>query len=151
MSNQHPSVVHRTIQADGVAVVRIDRPEARNALNAAVRQQLAEHFRKDSADNWVARIHAVKVPVGVINDIGRALEEPQVLARDMLVEIPHALNPGFRMVGSPLKLSETPVQYQRPAPMLGEHTDEVLKRRLGLDEARLAELKAKGVIEQLGE
>ncbi|WP_259754637.1 CaiB/BaiF CoA transferase family protein [Pseudomonas sp. GCEP-101] len=113
--------------------------------------KLAEHFQGDTADNWVRRIHAVKVPVGVINDIGRALEEPQVVARDMLVDIPHAQNPGFRMVGSPLKLSETPVEYQRPAPMLGEHTDEVLKRRLGLDDARLAALKAEGVIEQLGQ
>jgi len=112
--------------------------------------KLAEHFQGDSADNWVRRIHAMKVPVGVINDIGRALDEPQVVARDMLVEIPHAQNPAFRMVGSPLKLSETPVEYQRPAPMLGEHTDEVLKRRLGLDDARLAQLKAEGVIEQLG-
>lgn len=113
--------------------------------------KLAEHFLSDTADNWVTRIHAVKVPVGVINDIGRALEEPQVLARDMLVHIPHALNSGFRMVGSPVKLSDTPVEYQRPAPRLGEHTHEVLKRRLGLDDARLAELKAQGVIEQLGD
>ncbi len=113
--------------------------------------KLAEHFQGDTADNWVRRIHAMKVPVGVINDIGRALDEPQVVARDMLVDIPHAQNPGFRMVGSPLKLSETPVEYQRPAPMLGEHTDEVLKRRLGLDDARLAALKAEGVIEQLGQ
>ncbi|MFR0692935.1 CaiB/BaiF CoA transferase family protein [Enterobacterales bacterium AE_CKDN230030158-1A_HGKHYDSX7] len=113
--------------------------------------KLAEHFQGDTADNWVRRIHAKKVPVGVINDIGRALDEPQVVARDMLVEIPHAQNPALRMVGSPLKLSETPVEYQRPAPMLGEHTDEVLKRRLGLDDARLAQLKAEGVIEQLGE
>ncbi|MDF3867806.1 CaiB/BaiF CoA-transferase family protein [Pseudomonas denitrificans (nom. rej.)] len=112
--------------------------------------KLAEHFRGDTADNWVKRIHAMKVPVGVINDIGRALDEPQVVARDMLVEIPHAQNSAFRMVGSPLKLSDTPVEYQRPAPMLGEHTDEVLKRRLGLDDARLAALKAEGVIEQLG-
>ncbi|MBD9500866.1 CaiB/BaiF CoA transferase family protein [Pseudomonas sp. BGr12] len=112
--------------------------------------KLAEHFQGDTADNWVRRIHAMKVPVGVINDIGRALDEPQVVARDMLVEIPHAQNPAFRMVGSPLKLSDTPVEYQRPAPMLGEHTDEVLKRRLGLDDARLAALKAEGVIEQLG-
>jgi len=112
--------------------------------------KLAEHFQGDTADNWVRRIHAMKVPVGVINDIGRALDEPQVVARDMLVEIPHAQNPAFRMVGSPLKLSDTPVEYQRPAPMLGEHTDEVLKRRLGLDDARLATLKAEGVIEQLG-
>ncbi|MBD9629318.1 CaiB/BaiF CoA transferase family protein [Pseudomonas sp. PDM19] len=112
--------------------------------------KLAEHFQGDTADNWVRRIHAMKVPVGVINDIGRALDEPQVVARDMLVEVPHAQNPAFRMVGSPLKLSDTPVEYQRPAPMLGEHTDEVLKRRLGLDDARLAALKAEGVIEQLG-
>ncbi|SDS23303.1 CaiB/BaiF CoA transferase family protein [Pseudomonas oryzae] len=114
-------------------------------------EKLAEHFLSDTADNWVTRIHAVKVPVGVINDIGRALDEPQVLARDMLVDIPHALNPGFRMVGSPVKLSDTPVEYQRPAPQLGEHTDDVLKRRLGLDDVRLAELKAQGVIEQLGD
>ncbi len=113
--------------------------------------KLAEHFLGDTADNWVTRIHAVKVPVGVINDIGRALEEPQVLARDMLVDIPHALNSGFRMAGSPVKLSDTPVEYQRPAPQLGEHTDDVLKRRLGLDDVRLAELKAQGVIEQLGD
>ena len=69
----------------------------------------------------------------------------------MLVHIPHALNSGFRMVGSPVKLSDTPVEYQRPAPRLGEHTDDVLKRRLGLDDGRLAELKAQGVIEQLGD
>ncbi|EIU1413940.1 CaiB/BaiF CoA transferase family protein [Pseudomonas aeruginosa] len=111
--------------------------------------KLAEHFLGDTADNWVSRIHAKKVPVGVINDIGRALDEPQVVARDMLVDIPHAQNPAFRMVGSPVKLSDTPVEYQRPAPMLGEHTDEVLKRRLGLDDVRLAQLKAEGVIEQL--
>jgi crotonobetainyl-CoA:carnitine CoA-transferase CaiB-like acyl-CoA transferase len=48
-------------------------------------------------------------------------------------------------------MSGTPVEYLRPAPMLGEHTDEVLKRQLGLDDERLAELKARGVIEQLGE
>ena len=113
--------------------------------------KLAEHFLSDTANNWVTRIHAVKVPVGVINDIGRALEEPQVLARDMLVHIPHALNSGFRMVGSPVKLSDTPVEYQRPAPRLGEHTDDVLKRRLALDDGRLAELQAQGVIEQLGD
>ena len=113
--------------------------------------KLAEHFQGDTADNWVKRIHAMKVPVGVINDIGRALDEPQVVARDMLVAIPHAQNPAFRMVGSPLKLSETPVEYQRPAPMLGEHTDEVLKRGVGIDDARVAQMKGEGVIEQLGQ
>jgi crotonobetainyl-CoA:carnitine CoA-transferase CaiB-like acyl-CoA transferase len=109
---------------------------------------LTEHFLSDTADNWVSKIHAVKVPVGVINDIGRALAEPQVLARDMLVNIPHPLNPDFKMVGSPVKLSDTPVEYKRPAPRLGEHTEQVLST-LGLDAAKLAELKEKGIIEQL--
>lgn len=117
----------------------------------AIVSLLAEHFRGDTADNWVRRIHARKVPVGLINDIGGALAEPQVLARDMLIDIPHALNPEFRMVGSPIKLSATPVEYRLPPPRLGEHTDEVLRRQLGLNEARLAELKAQGVIAQLAD
>ncbi|MCB4796673.1 CoA transferase [Pseudomonas sp. NP21570] len=110
---------------------------------------LSEYFLNDTADNWVTRIHAAKVPVGVINDIGRALAEPQVLARDMLVSIPHAKNPDFKMVGSPVKLSGTPVEYKRPAPMLGEHTEQVLKSVLGLSADALEVLKDKGVIEQL--
>ncbi|WXL24291.1 CaiB/BaiF CoA-transferase family protein [Ectopseudomonas mendocina] len=109
---------------------------------------LSEHFLKDTADNWVSKIHAVKVPVGVINDIGRALDEPQVLARNMLVNLPHPLNPDFKMVGSPVKLSDTPVEYKHAAPRLGEHTEQVLST-LGLDADKLAELKDKGIIEQL--
>lgn len=110
---------------------------------------LSQHFLGDTADNWVRKIHAVKVPVGVINDVGRALAEPQVLARDMLVEIPHALNPHFKMVGSPVKLSDTPVEYKCPPPMLGQNTDEVLRRQLGLSDEQLATLKEKGIVEQL--
>jgi len=67
----------------------------------------------------------------------------------MLVDIPHAKNPDFRMVGSPVKLSGTPVEYKRPAPMLGEHTEQVLKSVLGLSADALDVLKDKGVIEQL--
>lgn len=108
---------------------------------------LAQHFKAGKAEDWVARIHAVKVPVGVINDIGRALAEPQVLARDMLVNLPHPENPAFQMVGSPLKLSDTPVQYHRPAPVLGQDTDTVLTR-LGIAPERLHALKEQGVVEQ---
>jgi crotonobetainyl-CoA:carnitine CoA-transferase CaiB-like acyl-CoA transferase len=117
----------------------------------AIVQVLAEHFLTDTADNWVSRIHAVKVPVGVINDIGRALSEPQVLARNMLVTLPHKQNAAFQMVGSPIKLSQTPVEHIRPAPRLGEHTNRVLKTALGMDDARLKALAAQGVIEQFAE
>ena len=112
---------------------------------------LAGHFLTASADEWVSRIHAVKVPVGAINNIAQALAEPQVQARDMLVPVAHPLNPDFAMVGSPLKLSGSPVQYQRPPPVLGQDTDAVLAKRLGLSEAELVELKKQGVIEQSGE
>lgn len=124
----------------------------RNADRVRHRDQLVEilasHFLAGMADEWVAKIHAVKVPVGAINNIAQALDEPQIQARDMLVNIPHPLNPAFTMVGSPIKLSETPVEYQRPAPMLGQDTDAVLRDRLGLSAKQLAGLKDLGIIEQ---
>jgi crotonobetainyl-CoA:carnitine CoA-transferase CaiB-like acyl-CoA transferase len=127
---------------------------ARNADRVSNREAivaiLAKYFLGASADEWVGRIHPQGVPVGAINSIAQALDEPQVLARNMLVNIPHPLKADFVTVGSPIKLSGTPVEYLRPAPMLGEHTDEVLKRELGLDDERLAQLKAQGIIEQLG-
>ncbi|HCJ28865.1 MAG TPA: CoA transferase [Pseudomonas sp.] len=139
-------------EAIGLPELPVDPRFTKNADRVRNREAivdlLSEHFLKDTADNWVTRIHAVKVPVGVINDVGRALAEPQVLARDMLVNIPHPMNPDFKMVGSPVKLSDTPVEYKRPAPRLGEHTEKVLSE-LGLDAAKLAELKEKGIIEQL--
>jgi crotonobetainyl-CoA:carnitine CoA-transferase CaiB-like acyl-CoA transferase len=128
---------------------------ARNADRVSNREEivaiLSRHFLGGLADEWVGRIHPQGVPVGAINSIAQALDEPQILARNMLVNIPHPLKADFVTVGSPIKLSRTPVEYLRPAPMLGEHTDEVLKRQLGLDDERLAELKAQGIIEQLGE
>lgn len=110
---------------------------------------LSAHFLTATADEWIGKIHPRGVPVGPINDIARALDEPQVKARGMLVSIPHALNPDFVTVGSPIKLSETPVDYPRPAPMLGEHTDALLKSLAGLDEETLADLERRGVIERL--
>lgn len=142
-------------EAIGLADLPSEPRFARNADRVTNREalieMLAQHFLGATADEWVRRIHPQGVPIGVINSIAQALDEPQVKARNMLVNIPHPLKADFVTVGSPINLSGTPVEYLRPAPMLGEHTDEVLKRQLGLDDERLAELKARGVIEQLGE
>lgn len=142
-------------EAIGLTDLPLDPRFARNADRVtnreAVIEILAQHFLGATADEWVRRIHPQGVPIGVINSIAQALDEPQVKARNLLVNIPHPLKADFVTVGSPIKLSGTPVEYLRPAPMLGEHTDEVLKRQLGLDDERLSELKARGVIEQLGE
>ncbi|WP_443701290.1 CaiB/BaiF CoA transferase family protein [Pseudomonas sp.] len=129
---------------------RFTRNAERVANREAIIEILSAHFLQGRAEEWIGRVHPRGVPIGAINSIAQALDEPQVKARNMLVTIPHPLKPDFVTVGSPIKLSGTPVEYLRPAPMLGEHTDEVLKRRLGLDDERLAQLKASGVIEQLG-
>ena len=89
-------------------------------------------------------IHAVKVPVGLINNLQQAFEEPQVIARNMLVEMKHPLKEKLTVIGSPIKLSRTPVEYKKAPPMLGEHTDEILSGIL--DEEKIAELRQKGII-----
>jgi len=128
---------------------RFRRNADRVAHRAEIVELLSTHFLGRTADEWVASIHASKVPVGAINSIAQSLEEPQVIARGLMVKIPHPKNPDFAMVGSPIKMSGTPVEYVRPAPMLGQHTDEVLGERLGLSTEQLGQLKAGGVIEQL--
>jgi crotonobetainyl-CoA:carnitine CoA-transferase CaiB-like acyl-CoA transferase len=125
-------------------VCNSDRIANRDTLSAL----LEEHFATATADVWIAIIQAAKVPVGPINDVADALEEPQVAAREMVVAIPHPLNEAFQMIGSPIKLSDTPVTYRSPPPMLGEHTDAVLSERLGLSGEELAALAAAGVIDQ---
>lgn len=107
---------------------------------------LAGHFRHDTAETWVEKIKSAKVPVGVINDIADALSEPQVDARGMLVNIPHSMNPDFTMVASPIHLSDTPVEYKRPAPLLGQDTDNVLTEYLDLSPKQLSQLKSNGVV-----
>lgn len=128
---------------------RFRRNADRVAHRAEIVELLSAHFLGRTADEWVASIHASKVPVGAINNIAQSLEEPQVIARGLMVKIPHPRNPQFEMIGSPIKMSGTPVEYVRPAPMLGQHTDEVLGERLGLSAEQLGQLKAGGVIEQL--
>jgi crotonobetainyl-CoA:carnitine CoA-transferase CaiB-like acyl-CoA transferase len=139
--------------AVGLPEVAKDVRFASNADRVVHREELeallSDQFGTATADTWMARIHAVKVPVGPINDIAQALQEPQVTAREMLITIPHPQNDGFQMIGSPIKLSETPVAYAGAAPMLGQHTNEVLHERLGLRADALDALMAAGIIAQL--
>lgn len=119
-----------------------------NALRIKYRTEigelLSEHFLSNNAKHWVEAIHAVKVPVGLINNLEQAFEEPQVQARNMLIEMQHPLKDKLKVIGSPIKLSRTPVEYKKAPPMLGEHTNEILARVA--DAEKLAELRTKGII-----
>ncbi|MCU4552882.1 CaiB/BaiF CoA transferase family protein [Acinetobacter nosocomialis] len=121
---------------------------ARNADRIKHRDEiigiLQTHFLTKTADEWVDAIYAAKVPVGVINNLEQAFQEPQVIAREMLVEMNHPQRKKLKIIGSPIKLSRTPVEYKTAPPLLGEHTQAILGRVVSIE--KLAELKEKGVI-----
>jgi len=81
-----------------------------------------------SKAEWLVALEAVQVPAGPINNVAEVFAEPQIQARNMQVNVPHPDNPDLQLVGNPIKLSRTPVDYSRPPPTLGQHTDDVLTR-----------------------
>ncbi|MGZ8274029.1 MAG: CaiB/BaiF CoA transferase family protein [Burkholderiaceae bacterium] len=94
---------------------------------------------------WAERLEAAGVPCGPINNIAQALADPQVAARALRMDLPHSLAGVVPLVANPIKLSATPPVYERPPPILGQHTEEVL-RECGLDEAEIARLKTLGAV-----
>lgn len=95
---------------------------------------------------WVEQLEAVGVPCGPINELAQVFADPQVQARGLAFELPHALAGLVPQVGSPIRLSETPVEYRRAPPLLGEHTQEVLARVLGVTTVDLELLRHSGVL-----
>jgi crotonobetainyl-CoA:carnitine CoA-transferase CaiB-like acyl-CoA transferase len=95
---------------------------------------------------WVAALELAGVPCGPINDVAEVFADPQVLARGLQVSLPHPLAGEVPQVASPLRLSATPVEYRRPPPLLGEHTEQVLGELLGLSQDEVARLRQSGVV-----
>ena len=96
--------------------------------------------------DWLTALEAAKVPCGAINSLDEVFSDPQVQARGMVTHWQHPLRADLPLVSSPIKLEKTPVRTDRPPPMLGQHTDEVLGELLGVDAARLATLRDRQVI-----
>lgn len=95
---------------------------------------------------WVSQLEAVGVPCGPINDLAQVFANPQVQARGLAIQLPHALAGLVPQVASPIRLSETPVEYRNAPPLLGEHTQEVLERVLGLGAGVVESLRRAGVL-----
>ena len=88
-------------------------------------------FLKKTAGEWLSVLEVAEIPCGPINTLDKVFAESQVEAREMIIPMKHSKIEGLRLVGSPLKFSETPVEYKLPPPRLGEHTEKVLKELLG--------------------
>ena len=100
----------------------------------------------DKVDSWLARLKAAGVPCGRINTVAQALDDPHTAARRMVETVPHPAIGELKMLGIPFKFSATPASVRGAPPTLGQHTDEILQRQLGLDAAAISALRENKVI-----
>ncbi|KVP30856.1 CaiB/BaiF CoA transferase family protein [Burkholderia ubonensis] len=170
--NAHPNIVpYQTFQTrDGWIIVAVGndgqfrkfveaggRPELaddeRFATNPArVRHRetlvpiLADMVRTLDKNTWIAALEAAGVPCGPINDLEEVFDDEQVVARGMQIELPHPCGANVKLVRNPIRMSATPPDARSAPPLLGAHTDAVLRELLGYDDERIAALKAKQAI-----
>jgi crotonobetainyl-CoA:carnitine CoA-transferase CaiB-like acyl-CoA transferase len=131
---------------DLAADPRFARNQDRVRNRAVLVPMLEPIMMQRTKSQWLAMLEAAKVPCGPINNIDEVFADPQVNERGMVTQWQHPLQPALRLVSSPLKLSATPVRALRPPPLLGQHTEEVLRELLDCADDRLSRLKQEKVI-----
>lgn len=122
-----------------------DRP-ARLANRAYVDAKLSEVYLTDTAARWIEKIEAHGVPCGPIQGIDEALNDPQARAREMVVDMVHPRLGRMRTFNTPVKMEGTWGDAPAPPPLMGEHTAEVLREVLGLDDAEIGRLRERKAI-----
>jgi formyl-CoA transferase/CoA:oxalate CoA-transferase len=166
MGNRHPTIVpYETLPAsDGEFVVAVGNDDQwrrfcdvigassltadeRFATNRgrvsnydALRPHLIEHLRARTRAEWVAALKAAGVPCGSVRDVSEVLQDEQLRARDMIAEVEHAIAGAIRVLGVPIKLSETPGKVRTAPPVLGQDTERIL-REVGKTEEEIARLR----------
>ena len=123
---------------------------ASNKARVAHRKELIPLIRQvtvfRTTAEWVALLEQAGVPCGPINDLAQVFADPQVQARGLRLDMPHPLAGSVPQVASPIRLSETPVEYRKAPPVLGEHSEAILQELLGLDFDKILSLRQAGVI-----
>ncbi len=112
---------------------------------AALAAELEAALEERSTDEWVEALLEEGVPAGPIMDYSQVFEDPHTLAREMMVEMEHPAEGTVKGLGIPVKLSETPGEVRSAAPLLGEHTDEVLEG-LGYSKPEIADLRERNIV-----
>ncbi|MCL4798562.1 MAG: CoA transferase [Burkholderiales bacterium] len=142
----------RLCECAEVAELADDPRFASNASRVRNRDVLVPMLKQVTARRavaeWVQALERLQVPCGPVNRIDQVFADPQVVHRGMRVTLdyPGSAADTVDLIGSPIRLSDTPVQYRRPPPRLGQHTDEVLREVLGIDDAELRSLRTERVL-----
>ncbi|MEK0082659.1 CaiB/BaiF CoA transferase family protein [Benzoatithermus flavus] len=174
LGNEHPNIVPYKVfeSRDGYVILAVgndgqfqkwcrfagaedlaaDPRFATNSLRVEHRHELyalmPTYMRAKTTQEWVDGLAALGVPCSPVNTIDQVFENPQVRARGMRVDVPHAsaASGSVPLIASPIRMSRTPPAYRRSPPTLGEHTDEVLEELLELSDVERQRLRAAGVI-----
>ncbi len=172
MGNRHPTIMpYETFEAsDGELVIAVGNDEQWKVFCAAIelpnlaeetrfatnrervsrydelRPILSDRFRARSAAAWIDTLTRVGIPCGSVRTVDEALNDPQILAREMVQQLHHPVVGPVSVLGVPVKLSDTPGRVVTPPPVLGEHTDLVLGSDLGLSGEEIERLRGDGVI-----
>ncbi|WP_213763659.1 CoA transferase [Caballeronia sp. dw_19] len=124
------AVLDRFLEVVGLSDLRADPRFRTNTLRMHNRDQLNaivnERIGSDTQANWVHRLNAAGVPCGLVQSLPEAFHDPQTLHREMVIEVDHPGHGPVRMLGFPVKLSDTPCTVRYPAPRHGEHTQEII-------------------------
>jgi crotonobetainyl-CoA:carnitine CoA-transferase CaiB-like acyl-CoA transferase len=137
--------------------VVLEHPELADDARFATNPQRLEHratlvpmleniLKQKTVKAWLDKLYAAEVPAAPVNDLAGAFTEPPVAEREMIVEYEHPQVGRVRLPGNPIKFDGAGKTISQPAPLLGEHTDAVLRDLLLLPPARIAQLRAAGVV-----
>jgi len=119
---------------------------ARTTNEKALKVILDDVFKTKTIDEWLAMLEEAGIPCAPINTVDRVLNDPQIKARDMIVEVDHPVAGKMHLPGIPIKMYKTPGSVDTPAPLLGQHTEEILKELLGMSKEEVDALRAKDVL-----
>ena len=135
-------------RAELITDPRFEVNAGRMANRPALEATLGETLKTQPMAHWLSILEAAGVPCGPIYDISQVYADPQVIARDMVVEVEHPTAGTIRNVGIPVKFSETPGNIRRPPPRFGEHTEEVLTE-FGYTTDEIDSLRDRGIVKTL--
>ena len=127
-----------------------DEKYSTNALRVNNRKQLIDQLSKlfatQNAGYWLAVFDKVGLPSGPINELDKVFENEQIKSREMQIELPHSIDNKVTLLNSPIKIPTSPTKTHKAPPTLGEHTEEILKEKIGLDQDTVARLRDEGIL-----